>query len=198
MKRLPTDAVKARSRRLTKLFESFDPYSHYVTTPYKVIRVWFDTEISNDGGHSVGHSKNYIKVLVPLDDNLPGTSYMVEIHKAHRFHLEGVVVGERLATSRDNIVPHSSANALKTSVKTMENCTDGDCGGNGGCDDGECCGGGGCDTNKPKSITVVATNAVTTTSSWSMTLGSYWKTISITSGLLVASLILYRWKFGKK
>lgn len=88
MKRLPTQVVKERSRRLTKLFESFQPHSHLVG---QVIPVWFDIEVSDftrlrtseedgeDTGttrdshrtelgakvakkQSVGHSKAYTKV----------------------------------------------------------------------------------------------------------------------------------------
>jgi threonylcarbamoyladenosine tRNA methylthiotransferase CDKAL1 len=86
MKRTPTQIVKNRSRRLTKLFESFRPYSHL---PGQCIKAWFGTEVSADRRHSVGHTKAYIKVLVPLDESLPGRACMVHIDSASRFHVEG-------------------------------------------------------------------------------------------------------------
>lgn len=89
MKRINTKIVKDRSRRLTHLFEGFRPYESYVG---RTERVWFNTEISNDGHHNVGHTKAYVKVLVPLDGNLPGTSHMVRITACQRFHVEGVIV----------------------------------------------------------------------------------------------------------
>ena len=75
--------MKERSRRLTKLFESFQPHSHLLD---QVIPIWFDIEVSEftrvveeDGEYgeeesgpkigtkvakkqSVGHSKAYTKV----------------------------------------------------------------------------------------------------------------------------------------
>jgi threonylcarbamoyladenosine tRNA methylthiotransferase CDKAL1 len=101
MKRIKTDIVKNRSRRLTKLFESFTPYTHL---PGKRVQVWFNTEISDDGRQSVGHTKHYVKVLVPMDPALPGTSYMVDISACQRFHIEGTVVG-------DNLIPPRSSSA---------------------------------------------------------------------------------------
>ena len=88
MKRIATQIVKNRSRRLTKLFESFDPYKNLID---QRIKVWFNTEVSSDGRHSVGHTKSYVKVLVPIDISLPGKSRMVEIFSYSRFHIEGKV-----------------------------------------------------------------------------------------------------------
>jgi threonylcarbamoyladenosine tRNA methylthiotransferase CDKAL1 len=88
MKRIATQIVKDRSRRLTTLFESFSPYTHMVGRTEKV---WFSTEISEDGHHSVGHTKGYVKVIVPLDGSLPGLVRCVKIHAAQRFHIEGEV-----------------------------------------------------------------------------------------------------------
>ena len=87
MRRVPTQIVKERSRRLTKLFESFQPHNHLLD---QLIPVWFDIEVSEftrvaeeegvgqqeDGEEesgpkmgvkvakkqSVGHSKAYTKV----------------------------------------------------------------------------------------------------------------------------------------
>ena len=86
MKRIPTQIVKDRSRRITSLFQSFTPYTQYVG---RDVQVWFDIEVSADGRHSVGHTKAYVKVLVPYDESLPGTSYMVHIDSCDRFHIEG-------------------------------------------------------------------------------------------------------------
>ena len=91
MKRIDTQVVKNRSRRLTKLFEEFTPYKHL---PGKTLRVWFNTEISDDGAHSVGHDKSYVKVLVPIDPQLPGKSRLVRIDSFQRFHVVGVVVDD--------------------------------------------------------------------------------------------------------
>ncbi|OWY92905.1 MiaB-like tRNA modifying enzyme, partial [Phytophthora megakarya] len=56
MKRVPTQVVKNRSRKLTKLFETFEPYTHHVGTTQKV---WVNTEVSDDKKYTVAHTKNY-------------------------------------------------------------------------------------------------------------------------------------------
>mmetsp|Transcript_29859 Transcript_29859/g.42593 ORF Transcript_29859/g.42593 Transcript_29859/m.42593 type:complete len:611 (-) Transcript_29859:68-1900(-) len=112
MRRLPTDIVKDRSRRLTRLFEGFDPHGSLVG---QKVAVWFDVEVSeftrlaedtdeastSGGGvagdkiakkQSVGHTKAYTKVLVPLDESLPGSCQLVHIIRSQRFHVEGVVL----------------------------------------------------------------------------------------------------------
>lgn len=86
MKRIPTQIVKDRSRRLTRLFESFDPYRNLVG---QTVAVWFDIEVTDDGRHSVGHTKSYVKVLVDRNDSLPGSCYNVKLVGAHRFHVDG-------------------------------------------------------------------------------------------------------------
>ena len=93
MKRIDTQVVKNRSRRLTTLFESFTPYAHL---PGKTVMVYFNTEVSDDGGHSVGHTKSYVKVLVPLDPSLPGKAKLVELKQFKRFHVEGVCCAEEV------------------------------------------------------------------------------------------------------
>jgi threonylcarbamoyladenosine tRNA methylthiotransferase CDKAL1 len=94
MKRIKTQIVKNRSRRLTKVFESFDPYQHF---PGQMnVKVWFNTEISDDGAHSVGHTKGYVKVLVPLDPSLPGTSKYVDVHSHKRFHINATLCTDQV------------------------------------------------------------------------------------------------------
>ena len=52
MKRVPTAEVKKRSRELTSLFESFNPYSGMEG---KTERVWV-TDVASDGVHLVSTS----------------------------------------------------------------------------------------------------------------------------------------------
>ena len=55
--------VKARSRRLTSLFESFTPYEGMEGEEHQV---WTNTETSKDKTQTVGHTKAYIKVRLVL------------------------------------------------------------------------------------------------------------------------------------
>ncbi|TDH73617.1 hypothetical protein CCR75_004738 [Bremia lactucae] len=89
MKRVPTQVVKDRSRRLTKLFETFDPYSHMVGRTFKV---WVNTEVSDDKKYTVAHTKNYTKVLFSRDDSLIGCTAEVHVLTAARFHVIGKVL----------------------------------------------------------------------------------------------------------
>lgn len=135
MKRIPTQVVKDRSRRLTKLFESFTPYTDYVGRTEKV---WFDIEVSKDGGHSVGHTKAYVKVLVPLDTtgDLPGSCHIVKIHSCARFHVEGVLVElvhGRNKGSKSRVGGARDAKASVALISNQEQCSI--CGSNSGsCD----------------------------------------------------------------
>jgi len=88
MKRISTKVVKDRSRRMSAMFNAFTPYTHL---PGRRARVWFNTEVSDDG-RSVGHTKSYVKVLVTLDTSLPGTSHEVNLTACSRFHVDGTVV----------------------------------------------------------------------------------------------------------
>ncbi|CAI5743320.1 unnamed protein product [Hyaloperonospora brassicae] len=89
MKRVPTQVVKNRSRKLTKLFETFEPYTHLVNTTQKV---WVNTEVSDDKKYTVAHTKNYTKVLLPRDDSLIGCAAEVRVLSAARFHVTGEVI----------------------------------------------------------------------------------------------------------
>ncbi|CAI5721273.1 unnamed protein product [Peronospora destructor] len=89
MKRVPTQVVKNRSRKLTKLFETFEPYIHLVNTTQKV---WVNTEVSDDKKYTVAHTKNYTKVLLPRDDSLIGCTAKVRVLTAARFHITGEVI----------------------------------------------------------------------------------------------------------
>lgn len=130
MKRVPTNIVKDRSRRLTKLFESFTPYEDLVG---KCVKVWFGTEISEDGHHSVGHTKAYVKVIVPYDSSLPGTCKMVELQSSHRFHVEGVISNDQSEVIATPVGFHYRKD-YDHRVEDDSCCEGGGC----SCGDGEC------------------------------------------------------------
>jgi len=116
MKRIKTQDVKNRSRRLTTLFESFTPYTHL---PNQVVKVWFGNEISEDGEHSVGHTKGYVKVLVPLDNKLPGTFGHVLVDAAKRFHVEGRIVQGHSQELKNIEVPPFYSSILQNKIESV-------------------------------------------------------------------------------
>ena len=152
MKRINTKIVKGRSRRFSTLFNSFAPYDGLEG---QVIQVWFGVEIDKTGTKSVGHAKNYTKVLVEKDLDLPGCRASVKLHKVGRFHVEGTIIDGTVV----RLVPvPGDATQLRARRKggsnkenndeDTENCDMHnyrvDDGGPEGEEDSACCGGGGC------------------------------------------------------
>lgn len=88
MKRVPTAEVKKRSRELTALFESFNPYSGMEG---KVERVWV-TDVASDGVHLVGHTKSFVQVLLSDATGLMGSSVDAKITTVQRWSVMGEVV----------------------------------------------------------------------------------------------------------
>ncbi|KAE9042432.1 Threonylcarbamoyladenosine tRNA methylthiotransferase [Phytophthora rubi] len=167
MKRVPTQVVKNRSRKLTKLFETFEPYTHLVDTTQKV---WVNTEVSDDKKYTVAHTKNYTKVLLPRDDSLIGCSAEVRVLTAARFHITGEVISrsqpatvaaaairEQIRTEGNLSAADRSKALSKAKATASSTCNgDGSCGGHDHTHDhdhdhegddhhgeGGCCGGSG-------------------------------------------------------
>ena len=92
---VPSDIKKDRTRRLTKVVDSFEPYTHLVGA--KDVRVWI-TERAADGVKLVGHTANYVQVLIDdagapvgFEGGLLGCVATVEIVKATRWSVFGVL-----------------------------------------------------------------------------------------------------------
>ena len=85
MKRIPTKIVKDRSRKLTLLFGSY--HSTKNINIGDITKIWINTEVADDGIHNVGHTKGYVKVLVPYSDDLIGSTATVKITSLARFHV---------------------------------------------------------------------------------------------------------------
>ena len=58
MKRVPTQDVKQRTKQLTELFHSYEPYRKRVGQKYQVLV----TELAHDKQHYVGHNEFYEQV----------------------------------------------------------------------------------------------------------------------------------------
>lgn len=106
MQRIPADLVKRRTKRLTELFYSYEPYvgKYQVGDRQKVLV----TEISHDKKHYVGHNKCYEQVLLPMDKKLLGKLVEVEIVGITKFSMIAKVIQEEkewvsCTTIADNI-----------------------------------------------------------------------------------------------
>lgn len=88
MKRIPPNEVKQRTKRLTDLFYTYEPYADRVGTEYDVLV----TEISHDKKHYVGHNKFYEQVLLPMKENLLSKLVRVKITGATKFSMSADII----------------------------------------------------------------------------------------------------------
>ncbi|XP_017837382.1 threonylcarbamoyladenosine tRNA methylthiotransferase isoform X2 [Drosophila busckii] len=96
MTRIPANLVKQRTKRLTELFYSYEPYAERVGQLYTVLV----TEISHDKLHYVGHNKSYEQVLLPMRDNLLGTRVRVRITSVSKFSMLGELLDDEQEWTR--------------------------------------------------------------------------------------------------
>jgi len=95
MKRVPTQDVKQRTKQLTELFHSYEPYRKRVGQKYQVLV----TELAHDKQHYVGHNEFYEQVLVPKDESLMGKLVHVEIVETTKFSMKGELVKDKVVQS---------------------------------------------------------------------------------------------------
>jgi len=121
MKRVPTQIAKDRSRRLTRLFESLTPYATMDGTEHKI---WINTEVSDDQRFNVGHTKSYVKVLVPGGgQELMGTTALVRVVSTHRFHVVAEIISVKKIPSYSQSIVEAelySSPASKANVRRHE------------------------------------------------------------------------------
>lgn len=83
--RIPAADVKQRTKKLTDLFYSYQPYGHKVDEIQDVLV----TEISHDKKHYVGHNKYYEQVLLPQNEKYMGKIVKVKIMETTKFSMVG-------------------------------------------------------------------------------------------------------------
>ena len=86
MKQLNTKIKKTRSREVTEVFHSYEPYHTMMPVGTKCT-AWVANELSSDGSQSVAHTKSYVKVLIPKDESLRGAKIEVEVTAVAKFHV---------------------------------------------------------------------------------------------------------------
>lgn len=117
MPKVPTQQVKARTKKLTELFYSYEPYRGEVGNLYHVLV----TEVAHDKLHYVGHNKFYGQVLVPKKKEYMGKMILVRITEATKFSMKAEYVEECSSESRippsppSQIIVPTVANEVKPS-----------------------------------------------------------------------------------
>ena len=102
MKRIPTQDVKERTRKITDYFQSYKPYENRVGEVYSVLC----TEVSHDNQYYVAHNQFYEQVLVPKRSELMGKMFTVKIVDSCKFSMTGEIVDEK------SVIRPSLADAL--------------------------------------------------------------------------------------
>ncbi|XP_052758922.1 threonylcarbamoyladenosine tRNA methylthiotransferase [Galleria mellonella] len=85
MTRVPGQEVKRRTKILSELFRSYEPYGHKVGQVQEVLV----TDISHDKNYYVAHNEYYEQVLVPKEEKYMGKMVTVKITKATKFSMVG-------------------------------------------------------------------------------------------------------------
>lgn len=115
MKRIPANLVKTRTKRLTDLFNSYEPYIDRVGKEYTALV----TDISHDKQYYVGHNKFYEQILLPMKENLLGKSVRVRISSTTKFSMFGTILDNEVkwqscSTNSDNIHAKIAKSALES------------------------------------------------------------------------------------
>lgn len=121
MKRIPANLVKTRTKRLTDLFNSYEPYADRVGQEY----VALVTDISHDKQYYVGHNKSYEQILLPMKENLLGKSVRVRITSVTKFSMLGQLLDDEekwqtCSTNTDNVHEKIAKAALESAETNGE------------------------------------------------------------------------------
>lgn len=113
MKRIPANLVKTRTKRLTDLFNSYEPYADRCGQEYIVLV----TDISHDKQYYVSHNKSYEQILLPMHINLLGKSVRVRITGVTKFSMIGELLEsedqwQTCSTNTENVHEQISRTAL--------------------------------------------------------------------------------------
>lgn len=79
---------KRRSRLLTEVFNSYEPYAGRASERYRLLV----TETATDGKQWVGHNESYEQVLVPMRPEYLGKELEVQVVRTGKFYMVGAVV----------------------------------------------------------------------------------------------------------
>ncbi|KAK6491616.1 threonylcarbamoyladenosine tRNA methylthiotransferase [Huso huso] len=90
MEQVPAQVKKQRTKELSQLFHSYNPYDHKVGERQHVLV----TEESFDAQYNVAHNKFYEQVLVPKKPEFKGKMIEVDIYETGKHFMKGQPVGD--------------------------------------------------------------------------------------------------------
>lgn len=121
MKRIPANQVKLRTKRLTDLFNTYEPYTGRGGEEYTVLV----TDISHDKKYYVGHNKFYEQILLPMEKNLLGKSVNVKILSATKFSMMGEILDAK-ETWRSCTTLKADVHEQISTTALVSSCTNGE------------------------------------------------------------------------
>lgn len=101
MEQIDRREIKKRTKRLSELFKSYEPFTHKLGNIEKILI----TEIAHDKVSLVGHNKFYEQVLIPPEDGLMGKMVTVEIIKTGKFYMLGKRIADEEVVSPTGVTP---------------------------------------------------------------------------------------------
>lgn len=116
MTKVPTQQVKARTKKLTELFYSYEPYGKQVGELCNVLV----TEVAHDKLHYVGHNKFYGQVLLPKREEYMGKMILVRIIEATKFSMRAEHVEECPPGYRIPFLPSPSPQKVVSRVASEQ------------------------------------------------------------------------------
>jgi len=99
MPQINTKIKKERSRKITELFESYQPYEKFIGNIYEVLC----TDTSYQENYFVAHNKYYHQVLVPMKEEYMGKMLTVKITSADKFYMIGEPTDEKIPMNDEKI-----------------------------------------------------------------------------------------------
>ena len=79
---------KSRSKNISDLFASYQPYKRYIGEIFKVMC----TDISAQNNYYVAHNKYYHQILIPMKDEYMGKTLIVQIEDFGKFYMKAHVI----------------------------------------------------------------------------------------------------------
>lgn len=98
MKRIATDIVKGRTRRLSQLFDTILPYEGRIGQEYDILV----TEIAADKKHFVGHNQFYEQILIPARSEYMGANLRVKVVETGKYFMKADVIRNIGAATKSN------------------------------------------------------------------------------------------------
>ncbi|XP_076810125.1 threonylcarbamoyladenosine tRNA methylthiotransferase-like [Clavelina lepadiformis] len=116
MPQINRQEIKKRTKKLSELFQSYEPYQHQLGKTQTVLV----TEIAHDKIHYVGHNKYYEQVLVEKEEGLMGKMFQVKITETGKHYLRGKRVSPIISPTIVDSLPKGCVSGATNKAKVKK------------------------------------------------------------------------------